>query len=140
MSCPCPSSILPVPSLPGYHADDLGNIWSGQSSDPSRLRRLRGYRRKDGYVADGPRLAHRLVLEAFAGPCPAGLEARHLENGERRDNRPANLAWGTRREQAADRRRHGTARTKLNETKVSMIRTSTRAEGSHRRPSDACSG
>jgi hypothetical protein len=35
------------------------------------------------------------------------MEVRHL-NGKRDDNRVANLAWGTRTENAADRLAHGT--------------------------------
>ena len=50
---------------------------------------------------------HVLVLEAFHGLAGAGQEARHL-NGNRRDNRAANLGWGTRIENAADRLLHGT--------------------------------
>jgi hypothetical protein len=53
------------------------------------------------------RFVHRLVLESFIGPCPPGQEVRH-RNGDRTDNRLANLAWGDRYEQAADRHRHGT--------------------------------
>jgi len=49
---------------------------------------------------------HHLVLEAFVGPCPAGLEARHL-NGASLDNRVRNLTWGTRSENVADRLQHG---------------------------------
>jgi hypothetical protein len=52
------------------------------------------------------RKVHRLVLEAFVGPCPPGMECRHL-NGVRTDNRLVNLAWGTKQENAADVRRHG---------------------------------
>lgn len=44
---------------------------------------------------------HRLVCEAFHGPPPEGHEVRHL-NGDRLDNRRENLAWGTRKENAAD--------------------------------------
>jgi HNH endonuclease len=45
---------------------------------------------------------HRLVLEAFAGPCPEGAEPRHL-NGDRADNRwPQNLEWVT--DQPSDQR------------------------------------
>lgn len=51
---------------------------------------------------------HRLVLEACLGPPEAGDEARHL-NGNRFDNRLANLAWGTRSENFADKVRHGTS-------------------------------
>lgn len=53
------------------------------------------------------RKIHQLVLAAFVGPCPAGMQCRHL-NGDRADNRPENLKWGTPRENAADQERHGT--------------------------------
>lgn len=50
---------------------------------------------------------HRLVLEAFVGACPPGMECRHLD-GKTGNARRANLAWGTPTENAADRDRHGT--------------------------------
>lgn len=50
---------------------------------------------------------HRLVLQAFVGPCPPGMECRHL-NGDEQDNRVENLRWGTPSENARDRVRHGT--------------------------------
>lgn len=50
---------------------------------------------------------HRLVLEAFAGPMPDGLEVRHLD-GNPANNARTNLAYGTGAENWADRRRHGT--------------------------------
>ena len=49
---------------------------------------------------------HTLVLEAFVGPCPEGMEARHL-NGNRDDARLENLSWGTQLENTADRKLHG---------------------------------
>ena len=54
-----------------------------------------------------PAYIHRLVLEAFIGPCPKGQEACH-NNGERTDNRLGNLRWDTRKNNHADKRRHGT--------------------------------
>lgn len=45
---------------------------------------------------------HTLVLSAWSGPRPAGQEARHLD-GDRHNNASANLAWGTRAENAADK-------------------------------------
>jgi hypothetical protein len=50
---------------------------------------------------------HRLVLDAFVGPCPEGMEARHL-NGNSMDNRLENLAWSTHAVNMADKFRHGT--------------------------------
>ena len=48
------------------------------------------------------RFVHHLVLCAFVGPRQEGHEGRHL-NGDRRDNRPSNLAWGTRADNEADK-------------------------------------
>jgi len=45
---------------------------------------------------------HVLVLEAFTGPRPEGAVARHL-NGNSLDNRASNLAWGTYKQNSADR-------------------------------------
>ena len=47
----------------------------------------------DGYRAS----VHRLVLAAFVGPCPPGMECNHL-NGIKTDNRVENLEWVTRSE------------------------------------------
>ena len=75
-----------------------------------------------------PKAVHRLVLEAFRGPCPAGYQARHL-NGDPKDSRLANLVWGTPKENTGDQVRHGTRRrgtrvynAKLTETAVIEIR------------------
>jgi hypothetical protein len=50
---------------------------------------------------------HRLVLEAFVGPCPAGLECCH-NDGNHTNNRLDNLRWDTRRANRQDAIRHGT--------------------------------
>lgn len=50
---------------------------------------------------------HQLVLEAFVGPCPPGMECRHLD-GDPSNNKLSNLAWGTPQENANDRISHGT--------------------------------
>ena len=47
------------------------------------------------------RWVHHLVLEAFVGPCPPGLQCRHL-NDVGTDNRLENLVWGTSSENAVD--------------------------------------
>lgn len=51
---------------------------------------------------------HILVLWAFHGPQPPGYESCH-NNGARSDNRAENLRWDTRKNNHADKRKHGTA-------------------------------
>lgn len=53
------------------------------------------------------RFIHEIVLETFVGPCPPGMECRHL-NGNSSDNRLSNLRWGTPAENCADKELHGT--------------------------------
>lgn len=48
---------------------------------------------------------HKLILEAFIGPCPSGMECRHLD-GNSYNCRLSNLMWGTKAEQMEDRRLH----------------------------------
>ena len=57
---------------------------------------------------------HHLVLLAFVGPCPPGMEACH-NNGIRADCRLGNLRYGTRSENARDRHKHGTMNQKRGE-------------------------
>jgi len=54
-------------------------------------------------------LVHRLVLLAFAGPCPEGMECRHLD-GNSKNNQLKNLKWGTKKDNGEDRVRHGTSK------------------------------
>lgn len=54
----------------------------------------------------GVKYVHRLVLETFVGPCPPGCEARHLDD-DGMNPKMSNLAWGTRKQNAADRKRNG---------------------------------
>jgi hypothetical protein len=51
---------------------------------------------------------HVLVAAAFHGPRPEGLHVSH-ENGDRRDNQPANISYKTPKENVGDdQERHGT--------------------------------
>lgn len=52
---------------------------------------------------------HRLVMAAFVGPCPEGMEVCH-NNGDAGDNRLVNLRYDTRSANHLDKRAHGTAR------------------------------
>lgn len=84
------------------------------------------------------RYVHRLVLEAFVGPCPDGMEACHDPDRTPSNNNLNNLRWDTHKENWKDSLRHGTAylegpkefankgsshsMAKLNESQVLMIR------------------
>lgn len=76
--------LAPATAKNGYHMVSL--------TSPGRTR-------KYAYV-------HDLVLAAFRGPKPAGKESCH-RNGKRTDNRLRNLRYGTRSENAIDRKKHG---------------------------------
>lgn len=52
-------------------------------------------------------LIHRIVLEAFVGPRPAGMGTRHLD-GNPANNHLSNLCWGDQSANELDKRRHGT--------------------------------
>lgn len=64
---------------------------------------------------------HRLVCEAFHGPCPDGMETRHLD-GKAWRNVPDNLEWASHATNMADKRRHGTRSCKLSEHDASQIK------------------
>jgi hypothetical protein len=53
------------------------------------------------------RTVHSLVLEAFVGPRPSGMEVCHLD-GSRSNNRLGNLRWDTRKANHADKLGHDT--------------------------------
>lgn len=103
----------------GYEASVLGRVrsWKRQAG-AGRLAEPRIKATspdKDGYLTvslmrDGKqvtrRIAH-LVLLAFVGSCPDGMEARHL-NGNAADNRLSNLAWSTHLDNIRDKYEHGT--------------------------------
>lgn len=108
----------PIPGFAHYQASSAGRVRSLSHMTGRGIRRGRilkpatqpgGYlsvQLSRGGVADR-RYMHRLVAEAFYGPCPDGLEVRHLD-GDPANNSAENLAYGTRSEQSFDRLRHGT--------------------------------
>jgi hypothetical protein len=97
----------PITGCPGYQVSDAGRVRSPRKV----LKPLTG---NGGYcfvhLWVGPKMhrraIHRLVLIAFEGDRP-GLEACH-NNGDKRDNRLANLRWDTRSANVLDMVRHGT--------------------------------
>jgi hypothetical protein len=53
-------------------------------------------------------LVHCLVLEAFVGPRPLGMEGCH-NDGDQQNNKLSNLRWDTPQGNAADKIKHGTS-------------------------------
>lgn len=115
---------LDIPGHPGYQASDRGRVRSldrfvkrkngGKAAIKGRV--LKPSVGQNGYpmVAiwfDGKaatKTVHSLVLRAFRGDPKAGQECRHLD-GDRTNAALANLRWGTRSENMADKLLHGTS-------------------------------
>lgn len=115
---------LPVVGYPYYQASDQGRVRSidrvvvningvpkrlagrilKQIPDPSRENRPHVCLYRD--TVPTVRDVSCIVLEAFTGQRPPGMECCH-ENGDPLDNRAGNLYWGTRSQNMYDRVRHG---------------------------------
>lgn len=124
-----------VPSCPGYRVGSDGTVWhcfrrvfpdqilpDGKRKAAYILgdewKSVRPWPCKSGHLLvraiDGTkqgdwRQVHRLVLEAFVGPCPEGMEACHFPDRDPSNNRVENLRWDTRKNNHADKHKHGTA-------------------------------
>ena len=103
-----------IPGRPSYAAATNGVIWSRKSGVWLPMQGTPG---ESGHLTVGlwdanrkrTQWVHILVLEAWVGPCPDGMECRHL-NGIPDDNRLTNIEWNTRRVNTQDRKRHGNRR------------------------------
>ena len=129
-----------IPGFEGYRAGTDGSIWSCLKTGPAKNRDFKEWKQLQPYKRSCGRLflklqgkhraVHRLVLEAFCGKCPEGMETLH-SNDDPTDNRLENLRWGTRSDNYKDRVLHGTdvkgekhGRAKLTELAVTEIRSS----------------
>lgn len=104
----------PIPGFDGYEVSDLGRVRSYQRDPAGRLLRshplphtghitVKLYRDN---VAVSSRV-HMLVMRAFVGPAPEGLEVCH-NNGVPSDNRLSNLRYDTASANRLDAVLHGT--------------------------------
>ncbi len=119
-----------IPDFPGYKAGNDGSIWTCRDRHFSRSASHKGalewwlsnnWREMRQVSGHSGRLhlrlcrdnkaihkqVHRLVLEAFVGFCPKGMECCH-DDGNHLNNHLINLRWDTRKANAADKKRHGT--------------------------------
>lgn len=101
-------------SIPGfadhYEVSNKGDVRSKTTGRTLHLRANGKGRLQIDLYQNGIRTTvevHRLVLLAFFGPCPEGMEGCHTD-GDHTNNDVRNLRWDTRRENNLDAVRHGT--------------------------------
>jgi hypothetical protein len=104
-----------IDCFPDHRVGDDGSVWSCKSGTWTQLKlgaNYKGYsvvclkvgaRKKRFHVS-------RLVLQAFVGPCPPGMQACHFPDRTKTNNKLRNLRWGTAKDNARDRDIHGTTR------------------------------
>lgn len=102
-----------------YEVSDTGVVRSWRNSHRgirAEPRILKPYARPSGHLyvvltgdgsAQTKRYVHRLVIEAFVGSAPAGMECAH-NDGNPANNALCNLRWATHKQNGDDVRRHGT--------------------------------
>ncbi len=131
-----------IPDFLGYQVSTQGRVRSfwRTGGGNSRLKTipqkiLRSSPGRGGYLQVGLSknwerycfAVHRLVLFAFIGPCPLGMQACHYD-GKRINNYLGNLRWDTPSNNYADTRKHGASKgirhhnAKLSNEKIRQIR------------------
>lgn len=117
-----PAGFRVIPGFPRYAINESGTTVlsichrTGRGKDKSweNASRLTSVKTKDGYyrvpfAGISRRMSvHTLVLLTFVGPCPDGMQCRHLD-GNPANNNISNLAWGTIAENHRDKILHGTS-------------------------------
>lgn len=97
-----------IPGYSGYEASTHGNVRSANGALSTGQNPRCDREQVTLWNQGEPRtwFIHALVLMAWRGLPSEGQEARH-RNGDKGDNRLANLLWGTRSENQQDKVRHG---------------------------------
>ena len=113
-----------------YEVSDKGRVRSLKFRGNGGLRVMKGSLNQSGYrvltlgKSRKQFRAHCLVLEAFVGPRPDGMEGCHGD-GDKDNNALRNLRWDTPSGNAADRRSYhgsGNPNSKLDETQRADIK------------------
>lgn len=111
-----------IPGFPGYQVSDLGRVHSYRSPNgkgefvttPNLIKQTKAKGKKYYRVhlsVNGKHYhknVHILVLTTFRGPRPSTKHDACHDDGNEENNTLLNLYWGTKKENAADRIRHGT--------------------------------
>lgn len=127
------------PGVPHRQVGDDGTVWSNSPRGPQASMVRRGAWRllkqrpgKDGYpvvsMQGHPVYVHDLVLRTFVGPRPSRRHQGCHRDSNKLNNHLTNLYWGTRKQNARDKRQHHThpsgernGRHKLTQTQVDYI-------------------
>ena len=123
-----------VPGFDGYYLDDSLRVISRHGRPLATFRDKDGYQRISLATERGKdarrvhRGVHQIVCVVFHGPCPEGMQVRHID-GDLTNNDPMNLGYSTVLVNNRDRITHGTVprgskhgMAKLTEPKVQAIR------------------
>lgn len=94
-----------IPGYEGYEVSNMGQVRSFRGLGRPRI--LKPSVNRDGYTmvhlsgSTSPVFIHRLVMLAFEGPCPEGLEVCHGDHN-RSNNHLDNLKYDTHQENMKD--------------------------------------
>ncbi len=115
-NCLLKFDIRPVPNLLNAYVSSAGDVYLRDRFAKSCMNHRKPYKGKVGYYVVSfrdssdkrykPRYVHRMVADMFLPPRSEGQEVRHLD-GNKLNNDVSNLAWGTRKQNVEDTRRHG---------------------------------
>ena len=108
-----------IPGWPKYLVGSNGRVISVHFG---KRRLLRPSKHRDGHLQVvlqdcGTKkmfYVHQLVLLAFRGPCPVGMQIRHWPDKNPENNSLKNLSYGTYYDNRRDMRRHGSLKGELN--------------------------
>lgn len=134
----------PIAGHEGYRVGDDGSVWTRRGRGPKPTQNgewkpMKLCKNHGGYLMvtlrpKKKKLVHRLVLEAFVGPCPDGMEGSHYPDPTKDNCRLDNLRWETRKENCSHKIEHGSQAfaedhhaSKLNWELVDLIRTKSKA-------------
>ena len=95
--------------FPDYTFLSDGSVYSGITGKilrPIRMGEYVGHQLRSQHGRRKSRYLHRLIAEAFHGPCPDGHQCRHLD-GDRSNNAPPTLLGERHRKTTPTRRRTG---------------------------------
>lgn len=93
-----------------YRVGDDGSFWSKSKWrdewSPVKPSPLKSGHMRVSFGREKTEYLHRVVLEAFVGPCPEGMMSCH-RNDDPSDNRLDNLYWGTAEDNSRDAEMNG---------------------------------